>query len=87
MGKWRDSTVTSKRASKQLSVMVRTGGIHCKNFLLSYRTTPHAVTGVAPAELLFGQQVCDKIPCLPKTVNKRKADRKAKVKDQLHDTL
>ena len=35
------------------------------NFLLSYRTTPHAVTGVPPADLLFGRNIRDKLPALP----------------------
>ncbi|XP_057302732.1 uncharacterized protein K02A2.6-like [Hydractinia symbiolongicarpus] len=36
--------------------------IALENFLLSYRSTPHATTGVAPAELLFGRPIRDKIP-------------------------
>jgi ribosomal protein L21E len=34
------------------------------NYLLSYRTTPHATTGKTPAELMFGRQLRDKIPDL-----------------------
>ena len=33
-----------------------------ENFLLAYRTTPHATTGVAPAELMFGRVIKDKLP-------------------------
>ena len=35
------------------------------NFLLSYRTTPHCSTGVAPTQLLFNREVRNNIP-LPK---------------------
>ena len=31
-------------------------------FLLAYRTTPHSVTGVAPADLLFNRRVRSKLP-------------------------
>lgn len=33
-----------------------------ENFLLAYRTTPHATTGIAPAELMFGRMIKDKLP-------------------------
>ena len=33
-----------------------------QNFLLAYRTTPHATTGVAPAELMFNRPIKDKLP-------------------------
>ena len=33
-------------------------------FLLAYRSTPHTVTGVSPAKLLFGRGVLTKIRCL-----------------------
>ena len=32
------------------------------NFLFQYRVTPHAVTGVSPAELLMGRKLRDKFP-------------------------
>ena len=34
------------------------------NFLFQYRTTPHTVTGLSPAELLIGKKLRDKIPKL-----------------------
>ena len=36
------------------------------NFLLSYRTTPHCSTGVAPTQLLFNREVRNNIPLLPR---------------------
>ena len=31
-------------------------------FLLDYRTTPHATTGKAPADLLFNRQIRNRLP-------------------------
>jgi hypothetical protein len=33
-----------------------------QNFLLAYRTTPHATTGVSSAELMFNRTIKDKLP-------------------------
>ena len=33
-----------------------------QNFLLHYRNTPHAATGIAPSSLMFSQPIKDKIP-------------------------
>ncbi|KAF6019010.1 hypothetical protein EB796_022686 [Bugula neritina] len=48
--------------------------LHCKDhkaelrkFLLSYRSTPHSVTGVSPAELMLGRKLQTKLPCLEKS--------------------
>lgn len=35
-----------------------------EDFLFHYRTTPHTVTGISPAELLMGRQLRDKLPKL-----------------------
>ncbi len=35
-----------------------------QNFLFQYRTTPHTVTGVSPAEMLMGRKLRDKLPKL-----------------------
>ena len=37
------------------------------HYLATYRTTPHTVTGVCPAELLFGREIRTKMPELRET--------------------
>ena len=48
--------------------------ITLQNFLLNYRNTPYAATGVAPASMTFNWPVKDKIPVhnqqVPRTPNK-----------------
>lgn len=34
------------------------------NYLLMYRSVPHAVTGKSPADLIFGRKIRDKLPIL-----------------------
>ena len=51
-----------------------------ENFLLAYRTTPHATTNKTPAELMFGREINDKLPHnFPK--------RKTKTDIQKHNTM
>ena len=33
-------------------------------YLVAYRSTPHTTTGVSPAGLLFGRNMCTKLPKL-----------------------
>lgn len=33
-------------------------------FLIAYRTTPHTTTGESPAKLLYGREICTKLPSL-----------------------
>ena len=47
-------------------------------FLLQYRTTPHATTGVPPAELIFNRKVHGTLPVLQKKNDTRKQDRMKK---------
>ncbi|XP_053374880.1 uncharacterized protein K02A2.6-like [Mercenaria mercenaria] len=35
-----------------------------QTYLLMYRSSPHATTGVSPAELLYGRKIRTKVPCL-----------------------
>ena len=49
-------------------------------FLLNYRTTPHATTGVSPAELMFGRQIRTRLdllkPDFSRTVRARQEHQK-----------
>ncbi len=49
-------------------------------FLMSYRTTPHRTTGVAPSSLMFGRTPRNKLPCL-NTIDPQRHDA------ELHDKL
>ena len=53
-------------------------------FLLSYRTTPNATTGVSPAELLFGRALRTRLNLLRPDVSNTVQDRQASQK-QHHD--
>ena len=53
-------------------------------FLLAYCSTPHTVTGVSPAKMLFGREICTKIPSVKISKNKEleveNRDRRSKQK-------
>ena len=53
-------------------------------FLLSYRTTPNATTGVSPAELLFGRALRTRLNLLRPDVSTKVQDKQASQK-QHHD--
>ena len=55
------------------------------DFLMMYRSTPHSITGVSPAELLFGRKIRTKLPQLQEftcddDVRDRDSERKEKGK-------
>ena len=56
-------------------------------YLLAYRSTPHSVTGVSPAKLMFNREIRDKLPnlyvqvALEQSVRDRDAEYKASSKD------
>lgn len=59
--------IQNKTLLKHLKISVLQGQSWAENldkFLLEYRVTPHTVTGVAPAELLFGRLLKTKLPSL-----------------------
>ena len=53
-------------------------------FLLTYRATPHATTGVAPAELFLKQQVHTRLNLLKPSVEDHGHDKQVEQK-QYHD--
>ena len=53
-------------------------------FLLSYRTTPNATTGVSPAELLFGRTLRTRLNLLRPDISTKVQDKQASQK-QYHD--
>lgn len=66
---WPQANGDVERFMRTLQKVIRIAQAEGKNwknsmyqFLLSYRTTPHATTGVAPAELLFKRTVRNKLP-------------------------
>ena len=65
--------------------------ISLQNFLLSYRTTPHAITGLSPADAFFACVIRDKHPSIAKTprakTNLKKRDQNQKsISKQYTDT-
>ena len=56
--------------------------IALENFLLSYRTTPHAATGVSPAELFFNREIRDKLPTIE--ASETASNNKHILKDKLY---
>lgn len=56
-----------------------------QKYLLAYRTSPHSVTGVSPAKLMFGRELRDKLPCIHKAsewVDEEMRDRDAEKKEK-----
>ena len=53
-------------------------------FLLAYRTTPNATTGVTPAELLFGRIIRTRLTLLKPDISTKVQDKQASQK-QHHD--
>ena len=66
---WPQSNGEVERSNETLLKSVRIAKLEGKDwkqaildFLFQYRTTPHTVTGLSPAELLMGRKLKDKLP-------------------------
>ena len=60
-GKWNVLTILMK-AIKIAKIEKKHWKEELQNFLFQYRTTPHTVTGVSPAEMLMGRKLPNKLP-------------------------
>ena len=66
---WPQSNGEVERCNETLLKIIRIANLEGKDwkkalqdFLFQYRTTPHTVTGLSPAELLMGRRLNDKLP-------------------------
>ena len=66
---WPQSNGEVERCNETLLKIIRIANLEGKDwkkavqdFLFQYRTTPHTVTGLSPAELLMGQRLNDELP-------------------------
>lgn len=99
---WPQANSEAERFMKPLMKAVRSAHVEGRDwhkelyiFLLNYRSTPHATTGVTPAQLLFNRQINMKIPQLRRPLNAteqhasvdaalRERDGRAKMKMKLY---
>ena len=70
---WPQSNGEVERFNKPLLKIIRKAQLQGKNWkgevqdlLFQYRSTPHTVTSLSPAELLMGRKVRDKLPQVPR---------------------
>ena len=75
---------TVKEALKSTKGSGRTLQQRLQNFLLSYRTIPHATTGVAPCTLFLGRSLRTRLELLRPDLQQRVCEKQAKQKSH-HD--
>ena len=75
---------TLKKALRLTKDIWRTFQHRLAGFLLAYRTTPHAMTNVAPCELLMNRKICTRLDLLYPDVESRVANNVVQQK-AMHD--
>lgn len=75
---------TFKQALKTARIERKTTQEHLANFMLTYRSTPHATTGETPANLFFGRSLRTRLDLIRPDMKQRVAARQAAQK-KLHD--
>ncbi|CAB4025105.1 Transposon Tf2-9 poly, partial [Paramuricea clavata] len=70
---WPQANATVERFNRTVEKAIRTAHVEGRDwrkaldtFLLNYRATPHAITGVSPAKIMFGREIRTKVPEISK---------------------
>ena len=71
---WPQANATVERFNRTVEKAIRTAHVEERDwrkaldtFLLNYRATPHAMTGVSPAKIMFGREIRTKVPEISKS--------------------
>jgi hypothetical protein len=71
---WPQANATVERFNRIVKKAIRTAHVEGRDwrkaldtFLLKYRATPHAMTGVSPAKIMFGHDIRTKVPEISKS--------------------
>ncbi|CAB4002994.1 Transposon Tf2-9 poly [Paramuricea clavata] len=71
---WPQANATVERFNRTVEKAIRTAHVDGRDwrkaldtFLLNYRATPHAMTGVSPAKIMFGREIRTKVPEISKS--------------------
>jgi hypothetical protein len=71
---WPQANATIERFNRTVEKAIRTAHVEGRDwrkaldtFLLNYRATPHAMTGVSPAKIMFGREIRTKVPEISKS--------------------
>ena len=74
-------TVKFKRAVQCAHKKGKNWKDELQNFLLDYRTAPHSITGVAPANLMFKHAAINDIPAMTFIVHRTRIDTEVNKRD------
>ena len=71
---WPQANATIERFNRTVEKAIRTAHVEGRDwrkaldtFLFNYRATPHAMTGVSPAKIMFGREIRTKVPEISKS--------------------